>query len=280
MAQPRPSMTLVLDIDERVDSEELRLEIDRCYAHVGATVVRTHTAEGEDAHHTMGLLVKLGTRHYLCSEDEGADELWYSVMEQWLHNQFYKVSNNMAIFNRRQRETKAAELHFDWLEVDLQNGALKALLHLDSNCMVEPSCSTLITQLRTAYNRGLLGEGAARVVMPDPAAYEAQRAVGLAAKQEREVKARVQQEEAAAAAQAKRAAEEAAAAESFLGASAPLSDTPELQDSADQGVNDDAFFLAEPDFAISYHPWSIEYNDGSTRAFDASAQALFQEGAA
>ena len=29
MAQPRPSMTLILDLDERVDCEELRLEIGR-----------------------------------------------------------------------------------------------------------------------------------------------------------------------------------------------------------------------------------------------------------
>ncbi len=31
MAQPRPSLTLILDIDERFDSEETRLEVGRCY---------------------------------------------------------------------------------------------------------------------------------------------------------------------------------------------------------------------------------------------------------
>lgn len=49
MAQPRPSMTLILDLDERVDCEELRLEIGRSYAYVGSTLVRTHAAAGEDA---------------------------------------------------------------------------------------------------------------------------------------------------------------------------------------------------------------------------------------
>lgn len=44
MAQPRPSLTLILDIDERLDSEELRLEISRCYAHVGSVRPRTSRA--------------------------------------------------------------------------------------------------------------------------------------------------------------------------------------------------------------------------------------------
>ena len=34
----------------------------------------------------------------------GADELWEGVMEQWFYNQFHTISNNMRIYNRRQRE--------------------------------------------------------------------------------------------------------------------------------------------------------------------------------
>ena len=34
MAQPRPSLTLIVDVDERIDSEELRLEIGRSYTYV------------------------------------------------------------------------------------------------------------------------------------------------------------------------------------------------------------------------------------------------------
>jgi len=44
MAQPRPSLTLILDLDERLDSEDVRLEIDRCYSYVGSTLVRTPPA--------------------------------------------------------------------------------------------------------------------------------------------------------------------------------------------------------------------------------------------
>ncbi|OUO89515.1 hypothetical protein B5F40_10385 [Gordonibacter sp. An230] len=51
MALPHPSLTLVLDIDERLDSEALRLEVGRCYAHVCQTFVRTHPAKIQTAAH-------------------------------------------------------------------------------------------------------------------------------------------------------------------------------------------------------------------------------------
>ena len=104
MAQPRPSLTLILDLDERLDSEDVRLEIDRCYSYVGSTLVRTHPACDGEPQNIMRFLVKLGTRRYLRAEDEGADELWNDVMERGFYNELYKVSNNMLIYNRRQRE--------------------------------------------------------------------------------------------------------------------------------------------------------------------------------
>ena len=65
-------MTLILDLDERVDCEELRLEIGRSYAYVGSTLVRTHAAAGEDApvgeHHAHA--GEAGTRQYLAAGDE------------------------------------------------------------------------------------------------------------------------------------------------------------------------------------------------------------------
>ena len=65
MAQPRPSLTLILDLDERLDSEDVRLEIDRCYSYVGSTLVRTHPACDGEPQNIMRFLVKLGTRRYL-----------------------------------------------------------------------------------------------------------------------------------------------------------------------------------------------------------------------
>ena len=48
MAKPHPSMALLLDLDERLVDNDLRLEIDRCYSYLGTPVVRPHPA-GEGA---------------------------------------------------------------------------------------------------------------------------------------------------------------------------------------------------------------------------------------
>ena len=215
MALPRPSLTLVLDIDERLDSEALRLEIGRCYAHVCQTLVRTHpadtaaaasahavgsesgkapstaetdiatdTAAGPDAQTNASapcniarFLVKMGTRRYLDPKDEGANELWNDVIERWIGNELRKVSNNMRIFNRRQREEGRDPLMFDWYELDLQNGQLSVLLRCDSTSAVDPSANATITALREAYGNNALGENVERVRMPAPEEYERQRKI-------------------------------------------------------------------------------------------------------
>ena len=178
MAQPRPSLTLILDLDERLDSEDVRLEIDRCYSYVGSTLVRTHPACDGEPQNIMRFLVKLGTRRYLRAEDEGADELWNDVMERWFYNELYKVSNNMLIYNRRQREVGNPQLVFDWIDVELQNGQLHALLHCDNVSGIRPETSELLTQLRAAYNEGALGEDVVRAYLPAPASYEERRPPG------------------------------------------------------------------------------------------------------
>ena len=253
MAQPRPSLTLILDLDERLDSEDVRLEIDRCYSYVGSTLVRTHPACDGEPQNIMRFLVKLGTRRYLRAEDEGADELWNDVMERWFYNELYKVSNNMLIYNRRQREVGNPQLVFDWIDVELQNGQLHALLHCDNVSGIRPETSELLTQLRAAYNEGALGEDVVRAYLPAPASYEEQKAAGLA-------------EEARAAA----AAAEAAAEEAFL-------ELPRLANDAAEEEDEPAlepFALDEPDFEVDYRLWLIEYADGSTRTFDSHAGTL------
>ena len=246
MALPRPSLTLVLDIDERLDSEALRLEIGRCYAHVCQTLVRTHPADTAAAAstHAVGsesgkapstaetdiatdtakgpgaqtnasapcniarFLVKMGTRRYLDPKDEGANELWNDVIERWIGNELRKVGNNMRIFNRRQREEGRDPLMFDWYELDLQNGQLSVLLRCDSTSAVDPSANATITALREAYGNNALGENVERVRMPAPEEYERQRKIGLAAKARREA-----EKAARAQAEAERARAEAEAAE-------------------------------------------------------------------
>lgn len=277
MAQPRPSLTLILDIDERLDSEELRLEISRCYAHVGSALVRTHPASEGTPENIARFLVKMGGRPYLHAGDE-ADCLWNDVLERWFANEFHKVGNNMLVFNRRQRDLHATELFFDWIEIELQDGELVAGLHLDTASGIDPACAALLSALRDARNAGTLGEGVRRVLMPTPAAYEEQQVAGRAA-----AAARVEAAEAARAQQAaeRQAAREAAAAEAerlFLG-------SPELEGEGDgedvdagtaagAGGADDPFALDEPAFAVDYRLWLVEYDDGSARVFD-SARAAF-----
>ena len=146
-------MTLILDLDERVDCEELRLEIGRSYAYVGSTLVRTHAAAGEDApvENTMHMLVKLGTRQYLAAGDESSDELWNDVMRDWFRNQFRKLGNQALIYNKRQKEIEdGRELAFTWLEVDLQNGTLPVRLRMNDVSGIAEDAADMLSLVRDA----------------------------------------------------------------------------------------------------------------------------------
>lgn len=203
MAKPHPSMALLLDLDERLVDNDLRLEIDRCYSYLGTPVVRTHPAGEGAPENAIRMMVRVGAREYLDSTAEGADALWNDSIEHWLLNQVHAVENQMKIFNRRQREEDRDELTFTWLEVELAGGRLTVRLRLDSSCGIDPADSVWVTRVRTALNKGALGEGVVAVQLPSDASYEEQYVAGLAA-----LAARKEAEEAAA-----RAAEAAAAAE-------------------------------------------------------------------
>lgn len=203
MAKPHPSMALLLDLDERLVDNDLRLEIDRCYSYLGTPVVRTHPAAEGAPVNAIRMMVRVGAREYLDSAAEGADELWNDSIEHWLLNQVHAVENQMKIFNRRQREEGRDELTFTWLEVELQGGRLMVRLRLDSSCGIDPADSVWVTRVRTALNEGALGENVVTVQLPSDKSYDEQYVAGMAALAAR----KVAEEEAA------RAAEEAAAAE-------------------------------------------------------------------
>ena len=182
----------------------------------------------------------------------------------------YKVSNNMLIYNRRQREVGNPQLVFDWIDVELQNGQLHALLHCDNVSGIRPETSELLTQLRAAYNEGALGEDVVRAYLPAPASYEEQKAAGLAAKAERDAQKAAGLAAAEEEARAAAAAAEAAAEEAFL-------ELPRLATDAAEEEDEPAlepFALDEPDFEVDYRLWLIEYADGSTRTFDSHAGTL------
>jgi hypothetical protein len=195
-------MALLLDLDERLVDNDLRLEIDRCYSYLGTPVVRTHPAGEGAPENTIRMMVRVGAREYLDSTAEGADALWSDSIEHWLLNQVHAVENQMKIFNRRQREEGRDELTFTWLEVELAGGRLTVRLRLDSSCGIDPADSVWVTRVRAALNEGALGEGVVAVQLPSDASFEQQYVAGMAALAAR----KVAEEEA-------RAAEEAAAAE-------------------------------------------------------------------
>ncbi len=309
MAKPHPSMALLLDLDERLVDNDLRLEIDRCYSYLGTPVVRTHPAGEGAPENTIRMMVRVGAREYLDSTAEGADALWSDSIEHWLLNQVHAVENQMKIFNRRQREEGRDELTFTWLEVELAGGRLTVRLRLDSSCGIDPADSVWVTRVRAALNEGALGEGVVAVQLPSDASFEQQYVAGMAALAARKVaeeEARAAEEAAAAeAAEAEAAAEAAFMASPALVAEAEeaakeaeeatdivvqariardleaaergeLEKTPEqivaerIAEEAHLGEDiQKKYALPEADSPIAFDQCTVIYADGTTRDFDA-----------
>ena len=272
MVKPVPSLMLLLDVDQPLVSQETRLEINRCWAHVSPTVLRGHeTPEGEQPENIARFLVKFGTNHYLKSSFAGADETWNDTMEHWLYSMFHKVGNNMKIFNRRQREEHLTELYFDKLEVNMEDDAAIVTVRLDSQSDIVPETAYMITHVREALNAGLLGEGPVRVLMPSEASWKAQleAAAEEAARKEAERLAAEEAERLAAEEAAQAAIEEAE--EDFAPAPDLVEPDPEELDEARIRAELEArWTLPEADFAVDYSRWDVTFPDGSVREFDAS----------
>lgn len=282
--KPHPSLTLVLDVDEALATQENRLEVNRCWAHVCSTVLQSHeTPEGQKPVNTARFMVKMGTTKYLRSEDEGADEMWDDVVETWLYNMFHKVGNNMKIYNMRQDEIGNDRLEFDWLDVELENKALVVRIRLDSNSDVVPDTNKMVGRVRQALNAGAFEGDVACVQLPSDGSYAAQYAAGMAAKAQREA-------EAAAQAEAERIAEEEAAAAAIQNAAENFTESPDLTQQAQKDEVPDyvaqdrkaleerikRYTLPEADFAIDYAVWTVKYADGTTRIYDSDAGAFLE----
>ena len=182
-----PSLTLVLDIDEQLFSQQLKLEIMRCYSHIGTPVIRTHARGFEDASNPEGapdnrarFIVSMGTKRYLHSSDEGADELWETSVEPWIASMLYKVTNNMAAFNRRMRKIGLPELVFSRIDLELEGGAFTVGLAPDPEGIIGRPIAMQAGLARTLLNSGIL-EGARRVDAPSATSLAAQAADAQAA---------------------------------------------------------------------------------------------------
>lgn len=280
MAMIRPSLTLVLDLDERSASEETVLEIKRSYAHITTPVIRTHAAEaGLPAVNTARLLVNMGAYRYLHSAGEGADERWESIVEPWIGNILHKVGNNMKVFNDRQRKVGMSELKFDRANVELQGGEFVVALHPDPTCWIDPALNAQVGLARTLLNDGTFA-GATLVSMPSDEQWEAQRAAAweawvaehpeaLAEPEPAEPEA-AQEEEPQPQKTREQLLQEDIEAKSYENTAVPISDSdtlprhPALRDEEPEEEEPEQF-----SFAVDYSVWEVTFESGEKRLFNA-----------
>lgn len=203
-------------------------------------------------------------------------------MERWIYNELHKIGNNMVIYNRRQREIGGIELFFDWVEVELENGALTLAWRTDSTSFIAPECALLASRARTLLNEGSCGENVVRIQMPSDASYEQQQ------QQAAENRARIEAEKAAAAEAeaeaARQAAEEAekAAEASFLESPALKAEEEAAEAEGETREElreeiEEKYALPEADFAVDYTLWTVVFEDGTERDFDSTAGAFAVE---
>lgn len=281
MALLRPSLTLVLDLDERAAESSTLLEINRSYAHIGTPVVRTHAPASADdpIRNTARLLVNMGTYRYLNNNDEGADERWTAIVSPWIGNMLHKVGNNMKVFNDRQRKIGLPEVTFDTLDVELQGGSLVIALRPEPNGFIDPATRELVDEARTLLNEGSF-ETAVRAEIPCADDYRVQREVAWSTwieghPEEQAPKIEPTTEEDSPKAEAPQKTREELLAEdieakSYENTAVPPTDAPDLPRPARKEED-------EPDpftFPVAYDRWVVTFADGTTRMFDRATAAF------
>lgn len=287
MALLRPSLTLVLDLDERVAAEQTILEINRSYAHIGTPVIRTHATESaEDApvRNTARLIVNMGTYSYLNSADEGADERWETIVEPWIGNMLRKIGNNMKVFNDRQRKIGYPEVHFDTLDIELGAGAFTVAVRPQGAGNVDEAASALVSAARDLRNNGIFAD-AVRVELPTAASWNAQRDAAWEAwivehpealeepETDEETPTDGVADETAEAASEKTREEllaEDIAAKSYENTAVPPTDSEALPRPQREEEEEEEPF----DFPVDYTLWAVIGADGATRTYDCAAAAF------
>lgn len=283
MALIRPSLTLVLDVDERLASEDTVLELKRCYTYICAPLVRKHAPESDEApvSNTARAIVNFGTRKYLHSADEGADALWDEVVEHWVGNILHKVGSNMKAFNRRQRAIGLPEVIFDKFDIELQGGEFIVSLHPDLLGFVPEELNAAVGMARSLLNDGTFS-GATRVRVPADDAYERQRAAAWETWQAEHPEPEEEQPAEAPELVDKPPAVDYDSPEwleydrqrkSYENTAVPVTDSEELPNFEREEVPEPP----EPfSFEIDYSQWDVLFADGTRRRYDSSALAFVE----
>ena len=288
MALLRPSLTLVLDLDERVAAEQTILEINRSYAHIGTPVMRTHAPASEDApvRNTARLIVNMGTYAYLNGADEGADERWNTIVGPWIGNMLRKIGNNMKVFNDRQRKIGYPEVSFDTLDIELGGGAFTVAVRPQGAGAVDEAVAELVSAARALRNDGTFAE-AVRVELPAADAWAAQRdaawdawvaehpeALARDAAEEADEDDRGDDADAGTEPEAPKTREELLAediiAKSYENTAVPPTDSDALPRPQRAAEEEEEPF----DFAVDYRLWAVIGPDGAARTWDCAAAAF------
>lgn len=289
MALLRPSLTLVLDLDERVAAEQTILEINRSYAHIGTPVIRTHACESaEDApvRNTARLIVNMGTYSYLNSADEGADERWETIVGPWIGNMLRKIGNNKKVFNDRQRKIGYPEVHFDTLDIELGAGAFTVAVRPQGAGAVDEAVAELVSAARALRNNGTFVD-AVRVELPTAESWNAQRDAAWetwVAEHPEVLEEPETNEDAPTGDVADEATEAEAvpektreellaediAAKSYENTAVPPTDSEALPRPQREEEEEEEPF----DFPVDYTLWAVIGADGATRIYDSAAAAF------
>jgi hypothetical protein len=285
--RPYPSNTIILDIDEGFLDRNLKLALERSWAHVGETLVRTHVSpEDSGPYNAIRVLVKYGTRRYLWSTDgEEADANWEERMEKHIANTIHKVGNCNKAFNRNQKKAEEKEVSYDHIVFELESGALSLQFRLDSNSDVPVECARIATEIRKTLNEQGQGEGLKRIIAPSAASYRQQESAFSEAIAEREAKRAAEEQAARRAAEEALRTAESEAEELFLESPELIRQSEEKQDSGQSREEAEVAPLTaeeweteygfdEADFEIDYHIWEFVYEDGSSRLYDSSTAAF------
>jgi hypothetical protein len=236
----RPTLLLRMDLDEGQYSDERVAEIRRSYSFIAPSSVLSHAKGPDGPENVIRFLIKL-QRPYWDSSEEGADELWETVVLKWLKNMFYKVSNTLTAFNSSARARGASGLDFAWLELEFTDSLLALRLQTDSS--IPQAALSLVQTARELTNTGPLRDvPAACIRIPSRTSYAAQ----LANARRTAAKAEV---------------DDADADDAAAGAAA---------------TDDQAPSAGQTGFEVDYTVWGIEGDDGTVREFD-SATTVFAD---
>lgn len=266
--EPRPSGTMILDIDEALATEDTRLEIKRSYPHVGNALIRTHEVEEGAPHANVMSLLAMVSKEYM-DDSEESQSYWDEIMERWIRSMFHNLGNCMQIYNRRQRQIGGIELYFDRLELELQNREYIIGFGLDSVSSIPEETATVATACRNAIVSGKLGEGVKRVELPSKQSMQLQQACGDAIKAAREEAARLKEEEDAKAREEEIERRRQEAEENFL--ENPDEEIEKEEEAIKEyGVRQEKFDLPAADFSVDFRFWDVYGQDGEVRMYDST----------